>query len=130
MSSSTFTRAERLKSRKIIGKLFSHGQSFGAYPLRVVFAETENNTDEALVQVTFSVPKKRFKKAVERNKIKRKIREAYRLKKHKLYRKLEGREQQLALMFIYTGKELFDYAEIEKAVGKVIWRLGKILNET
>jgi len=104
----TFTKAERLKSRKVIKGLFAGGESFGAYPVRVVWREMEERKSEAPAQVTFSVP---------------------RLGKHKVYRKREESEKQLAIMLIYTGKEELPYADIEKSMGKIIWRLGKINDE-
>lgn len=122
----TFTKAERLKSRKVIASLFAGGESFGAYPLRVVWREMEEAKSGSPVQVSFSVPKKRFKTAVARNLLKRRMREAYRLSKHKVYRKREGQEKQLAVMLIYTGKEEMNYTDIDKSMGKIIWRLGKI----
>lgn len=127
----TFKREERLKSRKVIGGLFGGGQSsFGAYPLRVVWREMDEELSESPVQVAFSVPKKRFKTAVERNLLKRRMREAYRLNKPRLYRKIESLEKPLAVMLLFTGKEAADYATIEKSMGKIMWRLGKICDPT
>ncbi len=125
MPTCTFKKAERLKSRKIIGRLFKEGQSFGAYPLRLVFLKNDEPRTDAPVQFTVSVPKRTFKSAVARNRIKRKVREAWRLNKHWLYKKLEGAEGQFAFMLIYTGKEDFPFAEIEKAMRNVNFRFAK-----
>ncbi len=121
----TFKKAERLKSRKIIGRLFKEGQSFGAYPLRLVFLKIDEPQNDMPVQFALSVPKRSFKSAVARNRIKRKVREAWRLNKHWLYKRLEGVEGQFAFMVIYTGKEDFPYQEIEKAMRNINFRFFK-----
>ena len=122
----TFSARERLKSRKQIGRLFAEGVSFGAFPLRVVWTSRPRATeDEPLAQVAFSVPQKRHKTAVTRNLLKRRVREAYRLSKHKLYAKIEQSDKVYALMFIYVDGEIRDYESIKKAVDKTIWRIGK-----
>ena len=125
MPAFTFKKAERLKSRKIIGRLFKEGYSFGVYPLRLVFLKNEEPRQDAPVQFTVSVPKRSFKSAVVRNRLKRKVREAWRLNKHWLYRKLENTEGQFAFMVIYTGKEEFPYKEIEKAMRNLNYRFAK-----
>ncbi len=125
MSSFTFKKAERLKSRKTIERLFKEGKSFGVYPLRLVFLKMDEPKSEAPVQFTVSVPKRSFKSAVARNRIKRKVREAWRLNKHWLYKKLEKEEGQFAFMVIYTGKEDLPYQEIEKAVRNMNYRFVK-----
>lgn len=112
-----FTKAERLCSKKTIDKLFTDGDSFIAYPLKVVYMQTEINTNYP-VQAAFTVSKKIFKSAVKRNRIKRLMRESYRLNKHELYKFLN--EQQLALFFIYIGKEMPEYKVVESATKKAI----------
>lgn len=77
------------------------------------------------VQFGLSVPKRHFKKAVERNHLRRKIREAYRLQKHRLYNALGDQEKQYAFMVLYTGREKLPYAEIERAMGQLINRFVK-----
>jgi ribonuclease P protein component len=77
----TLKKQERLKSSKLIDRLFKDGKSFGIYPLRLVWLETDLPQAGVWVQTGFTVPKRRFAKATARNRIKRKVREAYRLKK-------------------------------------------------
>ncbi|MEM6769504.1 MAG: ribonuclease P protein component [Bacteroidota bacterium] len=134
---SRFHRGERLKSRKEIGRLFGKfGQSVNAYPLRLVFAEAEEVRSNFPFQAAFVVPKRRFKKAVDRNLIKRRVREAYRIHKHVLAApevqelartRVQGEKQeamtQYALMFIYTGKEAMPYKYIERKMKKILGQL-------
>lgn len=116
----TFKKAERLKSLKVIGSLFKGGQSFGVYPLRLFWTALPMPEGGSPVQFTVSVPKKNFKSAVARNRIKRKLREAWRLNKHRLYRKLEGDGQQYAFMVLFTGKEDLPSEQIHKAMQTMI----------
>jgi len=124
MTTYTFKRAERLKSRKIIGKLFREGKSFGQYPLRLVWTTIEPPLSSYPVQFTASVPKRAFSKAVHRNRIKRLIKESWRLNKWLLYEKLEGGEQQFGFMLIYTAKEPLPFEKIEKAMQQIILRFN------
>lgn len=121
----TFVRAERLKSSKVIGQLFKEGQSFGQYPLRLVYLPMAERRSDFPVQFTVSVPKKKFPKAVRRNRLRRQVREAWRLHKHRLYRALQGEERQLAFLVLYTAQEPLPYAEIEKAMKQMLWRFEK-----
>ena len=111
----TFTRAERLKSRKVIEQLFKQGQSFAQYPLRLVWTLMDERQSDFPAQFALTVPKKKFKKAVQRNRIRRLMREAYRLNKSSLYNALQEAEKQVALLVIYTGQETMTFAEIEAA---------------
>lgn len=123
MTDLSFQRTERLKSRKTIGLLFKSGsgQSYVAYPLRVVWVQLDEETEtEFPVQVALTVPKRTFKTAVERNRLKRQIREAYRLHKHELYEKLAAADHRIALMLMYVAKEPLPFSEIEKGVEKMV----------
>jgi len=125
MPAFTFRKAERLKSRKLIAALFKEGNSFVTYPLRVVWVKAPLPTNEFPIQFTLSVPRRRFRKASQRNVLRRRIRNAYRLHKHQLYQTLEGRDEQFAMMFLYVGKEPLPYSSIEKAAQKAMKRLQK-----
>lgn len=120
----SFKKAERLKSRKTIGRLFNReGQSFAKFPLRLVFMEIEEN--EVPIQFTVSVSKRKFKRAVDRNRVKRQIREAYRLNKQTLIETVEKSGKKYAWMVIFTGSELPDYRQVEKAMKKIIEKFTK-----
>ena len=122
----TFSRKERLKSRKIISRLFREGNSFVAYPLRVVWLVLPDDDPEARffedssTQLAISVPRRNFKTAVRRNRLKRRIREAYRIHKHDFYKKLSASDQRVALMLVYLPTEEVPYQEIEAGIMKMI----------
>lgn len=118
----SFKKEERLSSKKVIDRLFVEGESFLIYPLKVVFLRTDLLCNFP-AQAGFSVSKKNFKRAVHRNRIKRLMRESYRLKKHILYS--QQTNGQLAVFFIYVGKEILSYKKVESAVVKAIQQLGK-----
>ena len=89
------------------------------YPLRLVWRPMERRRSDFPVQMTVSVSKKRFKRAVDRNRIKRLVREAYRLQKPQLYEQLGETDEQLAWMIIFVGKEMPEYRRVEKAMRKL-----------
>lgn len=117
----TFKKEERLCSKKVIDKLFDDGKSIFVFPLKIVYLETSLSSSSK-VQAAFTVPKRNFKKAVQRNLIRRKIREAYRLNKTNFYNELG--ETQLAVFFIYTGKKSAEYHTIEEAIKKGLQKMA------
>jgi ribonuclease P protein component len=119
--------AERLKSRKEIGRLFATGaETFSSYPIRILFRRVEVERGPHPVQVTFVVPKKRFKRAVDRNLLKRRMREAYRLHKEALLSAASG-QRQIGMLVMYTGKEALPYAIIERKTVKLLGRVAERL---
>lgn len=117
-------KEERICSKKVIDKLFAEGESFFSYPLKIVFMKPEIHSDFP-AQAGFAVSKRNFKRAVKRNRIKRLMREAYRTKKHLLYDELK--EDRLAIFFVFMGKQLPTFAQIDKAMSKSIYNLIKRL---
>lgn len=97
----TYKKIEKLKSKKLIAQLFAEGKSVSAYPLRLVYLKTEFS-DGAKIKTSVSVPKRQFKKAVDRIRIKRLMREAYRLNKAQYFSNTSGG---YAFMILYIGKE-------------------------
>lgn len=122
-----FKKEERLKSKKVIDSLFKTGRSFGVYPLRLVWNSLDEGPAAFPVQVSISVPKRKFPKAVDRNRIRRQVREAWRLNKSRLYDQLPAQQTPFAFMIIYTGREALPYSDIEKATRKMIkWFLSSL----
>jgi ribonuclease P protein component len=104
--------------------LFSKGGSFSAYPVKMVYVETPVNMIFP-AQAMFVVPKRNYKRAHDRNKLKRRMREVYRLNKSLLYDSIEVSGKKLLIAFIYTGKKQEEYAVIELSVIKLLSRLLK-----
>ena len=126
----TFTKTEKLKSRKAIEQLFATGKSFSNFPFRVVYLFTGDEKIKTGVQAGVSVSARNFKNATDRNRIKRLVREAYRLQKHTLTDAITGAGKKLLLFFIYTGNELPEYDLIFEKTGTALKRLKKITDET
>lgn len=110
-----YPKKEKLCSKILISKLFEKNQKFTKYPLRLMWIETALPA-KVPVQSVVSVSKRRFKKAVTRNLLKRRMREAFRLNKNELYNLLNAENKQLALMFIYQSNDILPFLDIEKAV--------------
>lgn len=128
------TKSERLTSQLVIEKLFAGGNaSMAAFPLRIVFMQMkkqggEDVKDEPLVSTLVSVPKKRFRHAVDRNRMKRLVREAYRLNKHILWDALEGKDYRLALAFVCITDTLPSFYAVNKSMKKALTRIAERLN--
>jgi ribonuclease P protein component len=127
----TLGKTERLKSRKIIEQLFKEGKSFSNFPFRVLYIPVNKDTAPATVkhqqlaplQCGFGVSTRHFKKAVHRNRVKRLLREAWRLQKNELQQLLESGQKQLAVFVIYTGSELPLYPLVYEKTGSILKRL-------
>jgi ribonuclease P protein component len=118
----TFTKDERLSKKILISKLFEEGEKRYSYPFRVTILKCTIPTNYP-VQLLISVPKCLFRKAVERNRLKRLIREAYRKNKHLLYESLEERQRQMMICIQYASKEILSYQLIQEKIIVLLQRL-------
>lgn len=114
----TLKKSEILRHKKVIRELFERGSSFSIYPIKIIF----EIKPEGQHQVLFSVPKKKFKKAVERNKIRRRLREAYRLNKHILD---VNDKAKLNIAYIYISEQILPFEYLQE---KMIESLEKLAN--
>ena len=124
----TLNNKERIKSKKQLETLFGGGKSrsMAAFPVRLVYMTNDCATDAPQLMMMVSVSKRHFKHAVKRNRVKRQIREAYRLNKHILAtasEKLEGKT--LSMGFIWLSDELMPTERVEKSVVNLMQRLNE-----
>jgi len=125
-----FSKSERLCSKKAIASLFSEGEKKVVYPFRLMVNEMahENTSGMARVQILISVPKRSFKRATDRNTLKRRIREAYRLHKEVLYTTISDRlsesdAYQVHIGFLYTAKKIEPWQLIQDKMIKALSEL-------
>jgi ribonuclease P protein component len=108
----------------LIQQLFKEGKSFSVFPLRVLYLPLQNPNFP--LKAGFTVNARNFKKAVDRNRIKRLMRETYRLQKNKLLKQLDENNSSLVIFFVYTGKELPKYQDLSEKMKKAVERLEEI----
>lgn len=128
----TLKKIERLCKKVLIDKLYKEGNSFNCYPFRVTYLP-ESLISQKCLQVLFSVSKKRFRTAVNRNLLKRRMREAYRLNKEILVQNIIVKETDIIISYNYTEKEILKFSQIEIGIMKsfqiIITNLEKLKNK-
>jgi ribonuclease P protein component len=120
----SFRKHDKLKSSIEIDALYRENQFVVSRPLKCYYSFSQKAESQSAVRVAFAVPKRTFKHATDRNKIKRRMREAYRLNYKKVFEPLLNQnEKQLKLFIIYVGKEALSYGNIEKSMGVVLEKM-------
>jgi ribonuclease P protein component len=125
MNSYSFSKQERIYYRSDFQKLLSEGKSFYLYPFKCIYLWKEATAFSG--KIAISVSKKKFKRAVDRNKIKRLIRECYRLEKHILYQEYANSQQSIDILIIYTGTKIYSFHVMKN---QIIELINKIINRT
>jgi ribonuclease P protein component len=124
MGNFTFKKTERISSKRTIEKIFAGGNSSVAvYPLRAVYMLSEK--DEVPVAVLVSVSKRRFRHAVDRNRVKRQVREAYRLNKQIVWEEMEKRDATLHIAFICIADKLCPSSQVARSMKKILHRIAE-----
>lgn len=124
----TFSKAERLSSKKTITALFEDGNSFFYHPFTIVW-KFSDGIQKFPAQMGISVPKRTFKRAVDRNRVKRITREAWRYNKQVLYNFLEQHNKTVVIMLIYSGRELPSLPEMNERIEKLVAKFSLILQQ-
>lgn len=120
----TLRKAERINKRSVIERLFTgKNKSISAFPLRVVYMFVEEEEMQVPAAILVSVPKRHFKYAVDRNRVKRQIRESYRRNKQILTRN-EG-SKKLVLAFLWLDKQHYETCDIESRVKSLLHRIAE-----
>lgn len=126
----TLGKNERLKSRKQIDLLFNDGKNFTVFPFRVHYRfDIETTTKSPALQFGVGVSSRNFKKAVDRNRVKRLLREAYRLQKEALQMKLQERKRTLHLFVNYTARDLPDFNTVKEKTSVILKKILKLIDE-
>lgn len=120
----TFSKDERLCSKRLFSQLLESGTSFFVHPFKVIWLASGHEGSKP-VQMAISVPKRKFKRAVDRNRVKRVTREAYRKNKQSLYDALAQKNLKGLLLLVYTGNDLPAYPELENKIKLILQRLIK-----
>lgn len=123
MKSASFGKKEKLKSRKAIDALFASGKSYAAFPLRVRYRFLPFRENESPVQAGVSVSKKAFPRAVDRNRLKRLMREAYRLQKAPFVKAITQQSMHADLFFLYSDKSETSFEVIFTAMARCLQQL-------
>lgn len=124
----TLSANERIKSRKDIETLFQTGKAFLIFPFRVLYRIEASTSEKSVFQCMVSVPKRNFKKATERNRIRRQTKEAIRLQKVDLQTDLNNKQHRLVCAFIFQGKELPTYEKVHRVIGRSLQQLREHLS--
>src|ERR1700756_1563615 len=123
----TFKKEERLYGHAALENVYENGKHLYCNNIKILFIEVPQSTYPAC-RVVFSVPKRNFKKAVDRNVIKRRMREVYRNHKHLLYEHLAEKQKSIHIYLIYTSKQIIAFDELKENVVQALQLLANRVN--
>ncbi|MFM2440158.1 MAG: hypothetical protein RLZ16_1157 [Bacteroidota bacterium] len=123
----TYQKKDKLKSRKQTQNLFSNGKAIGVFPIKLIYTIEAIDTD-GLLQAGVGAPTRTFRKAVQRNRVKRLLREAYRLEKPSFLTQFSLEHKRINLFFLYGNAEVLPQAEIQNKVRSALALLAQKLN--
>jgi len=124
----SYSKEEKLKGWKLVQELFSKGKTFTVYPVKVFYMQPDVKLNNA-VKVGVGTSARHFKKAVDRNRIKRLLREIYRIEKIPLHDYLKSSGKQAVIFFLYVDKSMPEYSELKTKMHLALHKLIKQLNE-
>jgi ribonuclease P protein component len=119
----TLGKQERLKSNLSIQELLKHGRAVSKFPLKIYWDFSTDPHQKFPVRVAVIVARRKFRKAVERNFMKRRLREAYRLHKHILYETLDQHQQKIQMIILLLSDEFISYEQLEKGICEILRQL-------
>ena len=125
----SFHKKEHLKSKKLISLLFRESESIVIFPLRLSWINIDRKDSPFRYSAGFAVSRKNFPKATSRNRIKRIMREAYRLNKHKLDELVQVNDPGFAFMFLYIGRESSDFKSIDRVIKQIFRKFAGRVNK-
>ncbi|PWL40520.1 ribonuclease P protein component [Flagellimonas aquimarina] len=111
-----FPKEEKLKSKKLFEQLFTEGKSITTFPVKLLYTNADFD-DDVHIKVGVVAPKKKFRNAIKRNRVKRLLREGYRLNKHLVFNNIEGN---FAFLFLYLGGKMPNYQEVDRAIKQLL----------
>lgn len=123
------TKSERLSRKSTIDKLYAEGRSVAAFPLRAVYIPLEAEEGEPTVSILIAVSKKRFRHAVDRNLVKRRLREAYRLNKHNFVETLQQQGGRMAIAILYLDKQHHSFHHLQTRLRKILQMIQEKASE-
>mgnify|MGYP001791936628 CR=1 FL=1 len=118
----SYNAKEKLKSRKLLDQLFTKGRSFSVFPVKVFFMQLPEPGDHP-IKAGVGVSARNFRKAVDRNRIKRLLRECYRLNKQSLHAMVNTNQKNIAVFFLYIGKDIPDFILLNEKMQSALTKL-------